>query len=263
MKTFSEFINEAKESFSDSKKASEWNNDWLIRDGIKFIKVHKHENADELRKLGIITLAEGTTLEDIKKVAPWFFKARVTGAQLQVDKGKLIFWGGTWYNGIWEGGIWEGGTFNEGVWKKGLWKWGQFGWKGDITKCIWEDGIWEDGLFAGGMWEDGVWENGTLVSGIFNGGVWKDGIFDGGHDDYMGMGTFYGGQFNGGQFKSGLFYGGEWNGGKWNTRKALWVNGEENSKIKNKKEYSEEDADDWMLNSYRGLKNYKLVHNNK
>ncbi len=113
-------------------------------------------------------------VKDLTYAPDWLIRAKVSGEDVELVDGVVVWKGGTWEGGTWEDGVWEYGTWKGGLWKGGTWKDGL--WKGGT----WEDGTWEDGLWERGTWEDGLWERGTWEDGVWEGGTWKGGTWKGG-----------------------------------------------------------------------------------
>jgi len=99
-------------------------------------------------------------IEELGSAAPqWLREAKTMDADVDVEEGYVIWWGGTWEGGVWNGGVWKGGVWWGGVWEDGSW-WG---------------GTWKGGVWNGGTWWGGIWKGGTWKGGVWKGGIWEDG----------------------------------------------------------------------------------------
>ena len=83
----------------------------------------------------------------------WLNDCEFENAVIEVNRGKVTWKDGTWYNGVWKGLCWENGDWHYGTWTNGTWK---------------------GGTFHDGKWLDGVFEKGNFVnSDNIMGGVFK------------------------------------------------------------------------------------------
>lgn len=88
-----------------------------------------------------------------KKNIYWLNDCEFEKAQIEINRGKVTWKDGTWYNGVWKGECWENGEWFYGTWTGGLWK---------------------GGTFHDGKWLDGVFDNGNFINGDVRGGVFKN-----------------------------------------------------------------------------------------
>lgn len=106
-------------------------------------------------KIGSKEYAGDRQIESVlaSKSIYWLNDCEFEDAEIQIDRGKVIWKDGTWYNGTWFGDIWENGDWYYGVWTKG---------------------VWTGGTFHAGTWLDGVFELGNFMHGEVRGGVFKE-----------------------------------------------------------------------------------------
>ena len=83
----------------------------------------------------------------------WLNDCEFENAVIEINRGKVTWKDGDFYNGIWYGDIWESGEWFYGIWTDGVFKGGKF------YNGIWENGVFEKGKFINGEVLNGTFKN--------------------------------------------------------------------------------------------------------